>query len=219
MKKVAKLITTVIVLLFILVFLDKFSLRSNTSLFLPQNGETRYFISKLVAPPPSNKIIERTYKEKVTLLNKNPTKISSIKDNGKKYFLNNGKWLKITTYSNLYPPPYYIFENKDFLINFQQNSDDEYEPFIELKFRDNIGDSWDVSKEVNMKAKEILVSKNATVKTPSQTYVHCIETKIFGKGFAIYSYYAPSDYLVKSEIKNTKSNKIVSSSYLSRKIY
>jgi hypothetical protein len=218
MNKVAKLITTVIVLLFILVVLDKFSLRSNTSLFLPQNGETRYFISKSVAPPPSNKITESTYKEKVTLLKKNPTKISSIEDNGKKYSLNNGKWLKITTYSDQYPPPYYIFENKDFLISIQQNFDDEYEPFIELKFRENTGDSWDVSKEVNMKAKEVLVSKNATVKTPSQTYIHCIETKILGKGFAIYSYYAPYDYLVKREIKNTKSNKIISSYYLSRKI-
>jgi hypothetical protein len=216
MKKVAKIITTLIILLLILVILDKFSSSSKTSLFLPQRAETRNFISKVPSLPPSHKYIERKTIEKVTLLNKNPTKISLIKENGKQYYLNYGRWVKITTYTDPYPPPYYIFENNDYLIRFQQNDYGKYEPYIEIKYRDKIGDSWYDSNK-NEKGKIILVSKNATVKTPSHTYFHCIETKIQGpENFAYLSFYAPSHYLIMSEIKNTKTNKIISPYYLDK---
>lgn len=216
MKKVVKIITTLIVLLLILLILDRFSSSSKTSLFLPQSAETRSFISLVPADPPSHKSIKRRITEKVTLLNSNPTKITSIKDSGKKYYLNYGRWVKITTYTYPYTPPYYIFENNDYLIRFQQNDYGKYQAYIEIKYRDKIGNSWYDSNN-NSKEKIILVSKNAIVKTPSHTYFHCIETKIQGDGnFAFLSYYAPSQYLVMNEIKDTKTNKMISPYYLDK---
>jgi hypothetical protein len=47
MKKATKMITTSIVLILVLVVLDKFSTHSNTSLYLPQNGQKLDFISKV----------------------------------------------------------------------------------------------------------------------------------------------------------------------------
>jgi hypothetical protein len=218
MKKLAKIITTLIVLLLILILSDRFSSSSKSSLFLPQSGETRDIIYKQPPPTPKLRSYEEKYTEKISDLNKNPTKILSIEENGQHLF-NYGRWIKITISSELYPPPYYVFENNDYLISFKQNIFGKFYPNIDIKYRAELGDSWytPTPDGNNKKIKITLVSKNVTVKTPKQIFVHCIETKqTLQKNYVEFKFYAPSQFLIKDELENIKTNTVISIVFLNK---